>query len=142
MNRIVLAVVAVAALAACGKKSETVTMKAGGTNITVSDSGVALPAEFPKDVPLQKGAVVKAVMGSPEQGNLIVMTQLTDAKYPEVFARCQEDLKAQGWTTSAKMDNGQGGMLTLKKDDRDLMLTVATEDKNVNVQYTLRLKKG
>lgn len=46
-------------------------------------------------MPLLKGTVIKAVMGSPEQGNLIVM------------------------------------------------LTIAAEDRNVNVQYALpRLKKG
>ena len=142
MNRPVpaVALAALAALAAaCGRKSETLTVKTSGgsMNIAAGDSGVALPAEFPKDVPLTKGAVVKAVMGSPEQGNLIVMAQVPDAKYADVFAAAQNDLKEQGWKTESKMDNGQGGMLNLKKDARDLMLTVAAEGKNVNVQYAL-----
>ncbi len=142
MNRPASAVALLAILAlaaACGRKSETVTVKTSGGSmkITTSDSGVALPSEFPKDIPLSKGAVVKAVMGSAEQGHLVVMAQILDARYADVFAAAENDLKAQGWKTEAKMDNGQGGMLTLKKNARDLMLTVATDGKNVNLQYSL-----
>lgn len=136
MNRLILAVAAVALLAAC-KKSETVKTSVGGTKIAVNDSGMALPPEFPKDVPVMKEAVVKAVMGSPEQGNLIVMAQVPNAKYADVLAYYKAALAEQGWKTDANIDNGQGGMLTLSKAGSRMMLAIAAEDKNVNVQYTL-----
>ncbi|MBI3565375.1 MAG: hypothetical protein HY079_09285 [Elusimicrobia bacterium] len=146
-NRMTRAAFALAAAAlaasACGKKSETVTMKTsdGKVAVTASDSGVALPAEFPKDVPVMKGAVVKAVMGSAEQGNLIVMAS-SPAPFAEVVAYYEAGLKEQGWTKSSSTNTGEGAIMTLKKDGRDLMLTIAKDGKDTSIQLALPTRKG
>lgn len=134
---------AVLAAAACGKKSETVTMKTsdGKVNIAVNESGVALPADFPKDVPVMKDAVVKAVMGTSEQGNLVVIMSAA-APVAEVVSYYQQSLKAQGWNTESSMNMGEGAMLTLKKEGRSLMLTVSKDGKDTNIQLALPNHKG
>lgn len=134
---------AVLAAAGCGKKSETVTMKTsdGKVNIAVNESGVALPADFPKDVPVMKDAVVKAVMGAGEQGNLIVMLSAS-APFADVVSYYQQSLKAQGWTTESSTNTGEGAMSTHKKAGRDLMLTVAKDGKDTNIQIALPNHKG
>lgn len=143
-TRAVIALAAVlAAAAGCGKKSETVTMKTsdGKVDIAVNESGVALPADFPKDVPLLKEAVVKAVMGTSDRGNLVVM--LSAAKpFAEVAAFYQQSLKEQGWSTESSMNTGEGAMSTHKKAGRDLMLTVAKDGKDTNIQITLPHRQG
>lgn len=144
MTHAVLALAAAAlAASACGKKSQTVSMKTsdGKVNITTSDSGVPLPAEFPKDVPVMKGAVVKAVMGSAEQGNLIVMAS-SPTPFPEVVAYYEASLKEQGWKKESGTLTGEGSIMTLKKDGRDLMLTIAKDGKDTNIQLTLPSHKG
>lgn len=134
---------AVLAASACGKKSETVTMNAGGSKIavTAAASGMALPADFPKDVPLMKDTVVNAVMGSAQQGNLMVFAH-TAAPLAEALAFYQENLKAQGWTAGSVTNSGDGAIQTLKKDGRALMLTLAKDGKETSVQIVLPNKKG
>ena len=143
-TRLVLTLSAAAlAAAACGRKSETVTMSADSGKIAVaaSDSGMALPADFPKDVPVMKGAVVKAVMGSPAQGNLMVF-MASPAPVAEVSAFYEQELKAQGWSTESRTGTSEGGISTHKKAGRDLMLTLAKDAKGTNIQIALPQRKG
>ena len=141
--RSTLAVLAlVLAAAACGKKSETVTMNTDAGKIAVAASqGMALPADFPKDVPLMKDAVVNAVMGSTEQGSLMVFTH-SDAPLPDVVAFYQENLKSQGWKTGSMTNTGEGSIMTVKKDGRDMLLTLAKDGKGTSVQVSLPNHKG
>jgi hypothetical protein len=60
--------------------SYEMTTKEGKTKVTASESGVALPDNFPKDVPIFKGATVKltSTQGNSQVVHLAVSVSVAD----------------------------------------------------------------
>lgn len=140
------------ALAACGKKNagevtishgsgDTVEIKDkdGKVAVTASDKGVALPDDFPKDMPLMKDAVVQMVAGAGD--NRIVMFAV-GAPVAEVLAFYQENLKAQGWKIDATTNTGEGAMLNATKAGRQALVTISKNGKETAIQLTVPKRKG
>ena len=94
----------------------------------VVDSGdsVSLPADFPKDVHLIKGAKIQMAMKVP-QGQMIQL-QLSQSM-SQVVSVYDTEMKAQGWTQEASMAMGEAHSAAYRKDKRLVSLMISkTED--------------
>ena len=122
--------IALALLGGCGKKEQnvavpggnvTITQQAGGTTmemrsdkgekvkVTASDKGVALPANFPADVPIMPGATVKMAMTS---GDALSVTFSVAASQADALKYYEDNLKSKGWEIAATMNMGEAAMLS------------------------------
>ena len=144
--------VALLALAACGKKNanevtishgpgDTVEIKDkdGKVAVTASDKGVALPGDFPTDMPVMKDAVVKMVAGA---GDNQIVILAVGAPVADVLAFYQENLKAQGWKIDATTNTGEGAMLNASKAGGQAMVTISRNGKETAIQLTVPKRKG
>ncbi|MDY0047477.1 MAG: hypothetical protein RBS10_08710 [Thauera propionica] len=142
-------------LSGCGKDEQTyktadgqVTVKQDGKAVTfeatgpdgaritaaAGDEGVAIPAGFPKDVPILDGAKPTAAMtqGAQMMVHLQVPVGLADA------AKFYNDaLKGQGWDIESTMTMNEMAMLTARKDTRECSVAVLKEGDAVLVQLVV-----
>ena len=108
--------------------------KDGKVTVTASKDGVALPDNFPKDVPIYKGAVVQVAS---TQGKTMMVHFTVDAAVADALKYYQDELKSQGWQIDSTMNMGQGSMLVAKKGDRQCSAVVMKQDKGAMVQLSV-----
>ncbi|HEX5218178.1 MAG TPA: hypothetical protein VFZ59_01305, partial [Verrucomicrobiae bacterium] len=77
--------------------------KDGKATLVASETQVAIPDTFPKDVPILKGAVPKMTMS---QGKSEILHLELPQNVAEVNKEYQEKLKAEGWTIESSMNSG------------------------------------
>lgn len=151
---------ALALLAGCGKKEQnvavpggkvTVTQQGGGTTmemrsdkgdkvkVTASDKGVALPANFPADVPIMPGATVKMAMTS---GEALSVTFSVAASQADALKYYEDNLKAKGWEIAATMNMGESAMLSAKKGKRECVMNASKDGSGSMVQLVAPLEKS
>jgi hypothetical protein len=99
--------------------------KDGKATFVASETSVAIPDTFPKDVPILKGAVPKLTMS---QGKSEILHLALPQGVAEVTKEYQEKLKAEGWTIETTMNTGDGSMIQAKKDDRFCSLIVGKNE--------------
>jgi hypothetical protein len=116
-----------------------VTTKDGKATVTANEKGVALPANFPNDVPIMGGATVTMAMES--GGNLSVHLRTT-APVAEAATFYENGLRAQGWEIEATMKMGDSTMVAAKKGKRDCAVTVAKDSGGSIVQLTVPREGG
>ena len=162
MNRpsIVLLLSASCLWIGCGRKSTTVTgpdgskatvtQKGDGTEITItgdkgktvrvagSESGVALPEGFPKDVPVYAGAKVTTSMKS-EDITTVVLTTTDPAK--KVMDFYGEKLKANGWDIKTTMNTEEGGMVMATKGKSTCTVYIGRGDKQTTISLGVAVTK-
>lgn len=120
------------------QKGDTVAMdfkgKDGGMKVVANDKGVALPATFPKDIPLFKDSVVDVASTMAD-----TMTVHTTFKAPwqEAMQFYADKLKAEGWKVDSIMNFGDNGMVVAKKDTRQCSVMLAKDDKQSVAQIML-----
>lgn len=157
---VLCAAIALALLGACGKKEQnvavpggnvTVTQQGGGTTVemrsdkgekvkvTSSDKGVALPANFPADVPIMPGATVKMAMTS---GDALSVTFSVAASQADALKYYEDNLKAKGWEIAATMNMGESAMLSAKKGKRECIMNVGKDGGGSMVQLVAPLEKS
>jgi hypothetical protein len=121
------------------RKSGEVTFEAsgkGGEKVTVAagDKGIALPADFPKDVPVLKGATVKVAM---TQGKKMVVHLFVAGPVADAAKFYDDELKAQGWVVESTMNTGDVSMVSARKGKRQCSVTAAREGDGTMVQLAL-----
>lgn len=104
------------------------------TKLRASATGLALPADFPKDVPIYPKAVVKM---DDTVGPLRMVGLYIADPVAEGVKFYSEEMKKQGWTIDVSMPMGEGHMLTLKKDNRSCQMMITKDGKETYVQITL-----
>ncbi|OHE82605.1 MAG: hypothetical protein A2107_06880 [Verrucomicrobia bacterium GWF2_62_7] len=102
--------------------------------MATGDKGVALPDNFPKDVPLYKGAVVKMAAS---QGAQLVVHLHVAASIADAAKFYQDQLKSQGWEIGSTMNMGDTSMVTANKAGRQCAVVVAKEDNGALVQLSV-----
>ena len=124
------------------KKSGEVTFesktKDGNVKISASETGVALPEGFPKDVPVYKDATVQ--MAS-TQGKTMMVHLSVSAPVAEALKYYQDQLKDQSWEINSTMNMGEGSMITAKKGDRQCSAVILKQDKGTMVQLSVTQEK-
>lgn len=110
--------------------------KAGepGMKVTASEKGVALPATFPKDIPLFKDSVVD--VASTMADTMTVHTTFK-ASWEEAMQFYADKLKAEGWKVDSVMNFGDNGIVVAKKDTRQCSVMLAKDDKQSVAQIML-----
>ena len=113
--------------------------KDGNVKVSANESGVALPDDFPKDLPIYKGAVVKVAS---TQGKTMMVHLNVSASVAEVLKYYQDQLKEQGWEIESTMNMGEGSMIAAKKADRKCSAMVFKQDSGSIVQLTVTEEKS
>ena len=121
------------------KKGDQTTMeiksKSGDKiSLNVSEKGMKLATELPKDVPLFPKAVVQ--MDNSVSGTRMLGTNIP-ATVDEGVKFYTEEMKKQGWTIDASMAMGEGFMITTKKGERNCTIMITKNGKDTYLQLTL-----
>ena len=112
--------------------------KDGKATLVTSETKVAIPDTFPKDVPILKGAVPKMTMS---QGKSEILHMELPQSVAEVDKEYQEKLKAEGWTIESSMNTGDGSMIQAKKGEKFCVLIIGkNEGGGSGVQLTVTAK--
>jgi hypothetical protein len=105
----------------------------GEMTMTSGDS-VQLPADFPKDIFLYKGADLNTAMELPEGFNLMFQTQDDPSKVSEAYLT---EMEAKGWSKEMTMDMGGQKMMVFKKDERMANVSIASDDEMTQIVLTV-----
>ncbi|NLE39079.1 MAG: hypothetical protein GX621_13740 [Pirellulaceae bacterium] len=113
----------------------TVTGPDGETLKLKSDqSGVALPDDFPKDVPLLPGAKPTGVV---RMGETTTVTFETNKKVADVSAYYNKALATHGWRIEVSMDMQDGTMVAGNKDQRSVQVMAAKRETGAAVTVSV-----
>jgi len=121
-----------------GAKMEIVT-KEGKATVTSNEKGVALPANFPNDVPIMNGGVVTMAMET--GGNLSVHLR-GPASVADAAKYYEDGLKAQGWEIQATMNMGESTIVSAKKGKREVAMTASKDGGGSIVQLVMPREGG
>jgi hypothetical protein len=96
-----------------------------GMKIVASDKGVPLPENFPKDVPVFKDALVTAAS---TLGEMFQVKTNFKGSIQEGLKFYAEKLKSEGWNVTVALDQGDSGVVSAKKDNRECAVMFGKED--------------
>jgi hypothetical protein len=99
-----------------------------------SGDSVKLPADFPKDVFLYKGAELTTAMELPEGFNLMFQAKDDPSKVSEVYLA---EMEKKGWSKEMSMDMGERKMLIFKKDERITNMSIAPYEEMTQITLTV-----
>jgi len=142
------AAVLVGSLSACRKKEATVEIDRSGKNVTirtadatVSTGGgsVALPPNFPKEIPMFPGArLAAAVEAGGDAGGGVVTIE--SSAWPDDIAKFYRE-KLPGWKTAMDMKTEDAHTLILRRPDGKLSLTIAATREALNTVASLTVSE-
>ena len=115
------------------KGKMTVKTDEGVTEVSSGDAA-SLPADFPKDVFVLKGAKIQTAMKSP-QGFMVQMK--SDQNMSKIAESYSAEMKTQGWAQEAAVDMGEMCSRSFKKDKRQVAVIVSKTDKTSDVVLSL-----
>lgn len=113
---------------------EATTKDGGKFTMAANDKGVALPDNFPKDVPILKGATVKVAM---TQGKQMVVHLHVSGSVADAAKYYTDELKGQGWEIETTMNMGDSSMVSAKKDKRQCAVVAAKQSDGTLVQLSV-----
>lgn len=115
------------------KKGDTATVvtKDGSMKMQMSDKGTTVPPEFPKDVAIINGGVVKMAVNSEKHISLHIATTMAQADVVKFY---EGSLKEAGWKLDATAVIGEMSMMVGKKDSRTVTLSIIKADSGSVVQ--------
>ncbi|HBO45590.1 MAG TPA: hypothetical protein DD670_17010 [Planctomycetaceae bacterium] len=113
----------------------TVTGPDGQTlNLKSDESGVALPDDFPKDVPLLPGAKPTGVV---TMGDATTVTFETDKKVADVAVYYEKVLATHGWRIEISMAVTDGTMVAGTKEKRAVQVMATKRDTGAAVTLSV-----
>ena len=115
------------------KNSLRIQTEEGEMTMTAGDSA-KLPADFPKDVFLYKGADLSTAMEHPEGFNLMFQTKDDPSKISEAYLT---EMEAKGWSKEMTMDMGGRKMMVFKKDERMANVSIASDEGTTQITLTV-----
>jgi len=117
------------------KATYEVKTKEGNFKMTASDKGeISLPDNFPKDVPLYKGAKIKMATTT---GKMMMVMQETKDNAPDVIKFYSDGLKAQGWEIETTMNMGDMSLVIGKKGKNSCQVTAGKIPEGTTVQIAV-----
>jgi hypothetical protein len=119
------------------KGTMTIKTKDGETAV-VSGEGASVPADFPKDIYVIKGAKIQMSMKTPDGYMLNMQVAQPAAKLAATY---ETEMKAQGWEQEASLDMGETRSLSYKKDGRQAAIVMSKSDEATTVMITVADKK-
>ena len=106
----------------------------GAINVQAGES-VALPADFPSDIPVPDGVTWNLVQNSQSDGKPVVMVQgMLATPLADVAASMKSRIESQGWTSVQNFQQaGEMEMLSYKKEERSLNVTITKADDQTSI---------
>jgi len=95
---------------------------------------IALPVEFPRDVPILRNATLKAAIS---QGDRIVVHLVTPASLGDAAKFYDAELKSQGWKIESATNSGDMFVVSAKKDRTLCGVTITREGKGTLVRLSV-----
>jgi hypothetical protein len=114
----------------------TIKTKDGETAIASGD-GASIPADFPKDVYVVKGAKIQMSMKTPDGYALSMKVDQTAAKLAATF---EAEMKALEWEQEGSFDMGGSRSLAYKKGERRVAIVMSKSDETTEVMITVAEK--
>lgn len=124
------------------KNKGTVEFKTKEGTIKAGDN--KLPDNFPKDIPVYRGAKVKGSLSS-QTGKGASMTVALDAKagFDDVASYYKKEMLAEGWQEKSKFETGEGaarvGMYGYEKANRSATISVSRDEKDTEAKISIIL---
>ena len=115
------------------KDSIRIETEEGEMTMTTGDSA-SLPADFPKDVFIYKGAELSMAMEVPQGFNLSLQTKDDMSKVSEVYLA---EMTAEGWTKEMSMDMGGGKTMAFEKDERAVSVMISSHEEMTQITLTM-----
>jgi len=139
VKRLALAVLllSVAMAFGCDKTGRTSRTAGGEVNPAAASKGVRiadLPADFPKDVPVLKGATVKVAMS---QGKRMVVHLYTSSSVADATRFYNDALRASGWQIESNSSASDMSTLSAKKGRSLCGVTVTKEGGGTLVRLSI-----
>lgn len=99
---------------------------------------VSLPADFPKDIYVIKGAKIQTAMKTPEGHMLQMSVSQAKEKIAETY---ESEMKSQGWTSDTSLDMGEACTRSFKKDNRQVVVIASQTDSGSELMITTTSEK-
>lgn len=113
-----------------GQEGGTIKIQGPDGNVSMeTGESVALPANFPADIPVPDGVTWQMVQGAQSDGNSTLVVQGSLATpLAEVAATMKKNLEGQAWeSVSSFQQTGEAEMLAYKKGERELSITISKD---------------
>lgn len=95
---------------------------------TSETGSVALPTDFPQDVPVYPNARVATTSVSPQSKLMILALETPDAP-AKIVDYYQKELEAHGWSVVSSLKSAKGGSISAQKGDRFCSATIGLRGK-------------
>jgi len=126
---------ALVALSLGCEKSETSRVTAAKPAAKSSaDRSIALPDEFPRDVPIIKNATLK---GTVAQGERMIVQLYTISSIKEAMDYYNAELKKEGWTVENAPSSGDMFLISAKKGRTLCDVTIARDGKGTLIRLAI-----
>jgi hypothetical protein len=146
IKRMALLIIVISTVAACGKSTTVVTdggkLSADGKSVTMESkdengkkttaefsSNANIPEEFPKDIPIPKGAKIKGSVKNADGNNqAIILTYTVDMEIEELSKLYADYIKENGYTDIMDMSNGDVIFISGNLVDSTLLINASKAD--------------
>lgn len=118
-----------------GKDSVTINAKDAQLQIARDGKALSMPADFPADVFVPSGLVVRSSMAVPR---MLTMSGDVPGTVADVFEQARTAMQQQGWREKRVQQRPTMQMLSLEKDGREAVINVMERAGAVQVSYSLR----
>lgn len=100
-------------------------------NMSISEGGQELPADFPADVPVPEGTIeALTTTNTAGSGPSFIFAVRLQGEVPAMTEQLSADFVAQGWTEASKTTAADGAMLSYQRDDGRNVTVSLGEDIN------------
>jgi hypothetical protein len=118
----------------CDRSERTSKTGERATVTNAADKSVALPADFPKDMPILRDATVKVAIS---QGERMIVHLYTSASIADAAKFYDAELKGQGWKIESTTHAGEMLVFSAKKGKTVCGVTVTKEGKRTLVRIAI-----
>ena len=115
------------------KNSLRIQTEEGEMTMTAGEA-VKLPADFPKDIFLYRGADLNMAMELPQATNLMFETKDSVSEVSQAYL---DEMRKKGWAKEMSMDMGGRQMMVFTKDDRTANVSVASDEEMTQIALTV-----
>lgn len=120
---------------------DSVTIDAGDAQLQIARDGktLSMPADFPADVFVPAGLVVRSSMAVPR---MLTVNGEVSGTAADVFGQARTAMQQQGWREKFVQQRPTMRMLSLEKDRREAVINVMERGGAVQVSYSLRTPRS
>jgi hypothetical protein len=134
-RRRVALLVLLALLSGCGKMEKgSRPAEKPADRATSGEAAAALPADFPKDVPVLKGAMLKLAISQPDKTIVHLQTTSSIADAAKYY---DAELKNQGWRIESETRSGDMYTVSARKGKTVCGVTITREAKGTLIRMAV-----